>query len=57
MWSPSQNDDNRSYIPCVMGVQTTYQRRMPKAQCLNGLDFVRLVSKQYCDCDLLDYEW
>lgn len=57
MWSPSQSEENRSYVPCVLGQQTTYQRRMPHALCLNGLDYVRLVSKENCDCDVLDYEW
>ncbi|XP_060532386.1 sortilin-related receptor-like isoform X2 [Cylas formicarius] len=56
MWSPSQTEENRSYIPCILGEQTTYQRRTPKAYCLNGLDFVRLISKQPCDCDILDFE-
>ncbi|KAJ8982348.1 hypothetical protein NQ317_013098, partial [Molorchus minor] len=56
MWSPSQSDENRSYIPCVLGEQTTYQRRMSHANCLNGLDYVRVVSKQSCDCDVLDFE-
>lgn len=57
MWSPSQSTENRNYIPCILGEQVTYQRRMPHAQCLNGLDYVRLVSKKQCDCDYLDFEW
>uniref|UniRef100_V5I861 Sortilin-related receptor n=1 Tax=Anoplophora glabripennis TaxID=217634 RepID=V5I861_ANOGL len=56
MWSPSRTEENRSYIPCVLGQQTTYQRRMPHSLCLNGLDYVRLVSKETCDCDVLDFE-
>ncbi|XP_050308262.1 sortilin-related receptor-like [Anthonomus grandis grandis] len=56
MWSPSQTEENRSYIPCILGEQTVYQRRMPKAKCLNGLDYVRLVSKKPCDCDAMDFE-
>lgn len=57
MWSPSQSVENRNYIPCILGVQTTYQRRMRYAKCLNGLDYVYLMSKQLCDCDVLDFEW
>ncbi|XP_066145381.1 sortilin-related receptor-like [Euwallacea fornicatus] len=56
MWSPSQSDDTRSYIPCVMGEQTTYQRRLRYARCLNGQDYTRVVSKKPCDCDVLDFE-
>ncbi|XP_023026610.2 sortilin-related receptor [Leptinotarsa decemlineata] len=56
MWSPSQNTESRSYIPCILGQQVTYERRMSHAYCLNGLDYVRVVSKQSCDCDVLDYE-
>lgn len=56
MWSPSQSEENRSYIPCIMGEQTTYQRRTRHAKCLNGLDYVRVVSTKPCDCDVLDFE-
>ncbi|KAJ8922708.1 hypothetical protein NQ315_007743 [Exocentrus adspersus] len=56
MWSPSRSEENRSYIPCVLGQQTTYERRMPLALCLNGLEYERTVSKQPCDCDVHDYE-
>lgn len=57
MWSPSQSTENRNYIPCMQGVQTTYQRRMRHAKCLNGLDYVHVVSKQICECDVLDFDW
>ncbi|RZC34546.1 sortilin-related receptor-like [Asbolus verrucosus] len=56
MWSPSQNDENRSYIPCVLGQQLTYQRRMPHANCYNGLDFDAPISMTPCECDVYDYE-
>ncbi|XP_076274083.1 sortilin-related receptor-like [Rhynchophorus ferrugineus] len=55
-WSPSQSEENRSYIPCILGEQTVYQKRLRHANCLNGLDFVRVVSKKPCDCDVLDFE-
>nr|CAI5865438.1 unnamed protein product [Callosobruchus analis] len=56
MWSPSQSNEFRNYIPCVLGEQTTYEKRMPNALCLNGLDYVRVVSKQKCGCDYNDFE-
>ncbi|ERL95566.1 sortilin-related receptor [Dendroctonus ponderosae] len=56
MWTPSKSDDKRSYIPCVMGQQVTYERRMRHANCLNGLDYVRVLSKKPCSCDVFDFE-
>lgn len=56
MWSPSKSDVKRSHIPCVMGQQVTYQRRMKRANCLNGLDFVRVLAKKSCSCDVFDFE-
>ncbi|KAL1509813.1 hypothetical protein ABEB36_004494 [Hypothenemus hampei] len=56
MWSPSFADENRSYIPCLMGEQITYQRRLRHSRCLNGLDYVRVISKTQCDCDANDFE-
>ncbi|XP_050504158.1 sortilin-related receptor-like isoform X12 [Diabrotica virgifera virgifera] len=56
MWSPSHSEDIRNYIPCEMGLQVAYQRRMPLAKCLNGLDYIQLKSTVVCECDLLDFE-
>ncbi|CAG9863395.1 unnamed protein product [Phyllotreta striolata] len=56
MWTPSYSKENRNYIPCPMGKQTTYQRRMPLANCLIGLDYVREISSVNCECDLNDFE-
>jgi hypothetical protein len=56
-WSPSQNDDSRNYIPCVLGQQVTYQRRMPHANCYNGENFDSPISMMPCGCDIYDYEW
>jgi hypothetical protein len=55
-WSPSQNDDSRNYIPCVLGQQVTYQRRMPHANCYNGENFDSPISMMPCGCDIYDYE-
>ncbi|KAF2902543.1 hypothetical protein ILUMI_03643 [Ignelater luminosus] len=55
-WSPSQNDENRSYVPCVLGKQATYTRRVPHSNCYTGLNFDRPQSLEPRDCDALDYE-
>ncbi|KAK4886327.1 hypothetical protein RN001_002598 [Aquatica leii] len=55
-WSPSQNGEKRSYVPCVLGKQVTYQRRIPHANCYVGVNFDRPISFQSCDCDALDFE-
>uniref|UniRef100_A0A1Y1LMI9 Sortilin-related receptor n=1 Tax=Photinus pyralis TaxID=7054 RepID=A0A1Y1LMI9_PHOPY len=55
-WSPSQNDGSRNYVPCVLGKQVTYERRIPHANCYVGLNYVRQISYQPCDCDALDFE-
>lgn len=57
MWSPSQSGDKRSYIPCILGQQTTYQKRLRDAACVNGMEYKQFVSSQPCDCDYLDFEW
>lgn len=55
-WSPSQDDDKRQYVPCMMGQQLTYQRRIPHANCYIGQNYDLPVSMQPCECDALDYE-
>ncbi|KAL3265395.1 hypothetical protein HHI36_009601 [Cryptolaemus montrouzieri] len=55
-WSPSQSERTRSYVPCIMGQQRTYQRRMAHVNCYNGLDYDSPISMEPCDCDILDYE-
>ncbi|CAG9765567.1 unnamed protein product [Ceutorhynchus assimilis] len=56
MWSPSQTEENRSYIPCILGQQTTYQRRLRNSKCLQGPNFLQLISKKPCECDYMDFE-
>ncbi|XP_044750079.1 sortilin-related receptor-like [Coccinella septempunctata] len=55
-WSPSQSESGRNYVPCIMGQQRTYQRRMPHSNCYNGLDYDAPISMEPCNCDILDYE-
>ncbi|CAH1280545.1 unnamed protein product [Diabrotica balteata] len=58
MWSPSPSHSEgiRNYIPCEMGLQVVYQRRMPLANCLNGLDYIQPKSTVVCECDWLDFD-
>ncbi|CAH0560374.1 unnamed protein product [Brassicogethes aeneus] len=55
-WTPSQTEMGRSYMPCVMGQQMTYKRRIPHANCYNGQNAVGPLKVQPCDCDYLDFE-
>lgn len=55
-WTPNQSDDQRSYIPCVLGQQTTYKRRIPHANCHIGPVNSDPVSTAPCPCDQLDFE-
>lgn len=43
-------------ICLFLGEQVTYQKRLRNANCLNGLDYTRILSKRPCDCDVLDFE-
>ncbi|KAK9872160.1 hypothetical protein WA026_016214 [Henosepilachna vigintioctopunctata] len=56
IWSPSQSESTRSYVPCIMGQQRTYQRKMAHVNCYNGLDYDAPISMKPCNCDILDYE-
>ncbi|RZC33374.1 Ldl recept a and/or fn3 domain containing protein [Asbolus verrucosus] len=56
MWLPGQNDENRNYIPCALGQRLTHQRRIPHANCYNGLGFNASISMTSCECDANDYE-
>ncbi|XP_025834721.1 sortilin-related receptor-like isoform X2 [Agrilus planipennis] len=56
LWSPSQTEESRRYVPCIMGKQITYRRRISHANCYNGLDLDLPVSWEPCDCDALDFE-
>lgn len=55
-WTPNQSDEQRSYIPCVLGQQTTYKRRIPHANCYIGPVNSEPVSTAPCPCDQLDFE-
>nr|XP_023026797.1 sortilin-related receptor-like [Leptinotarsa decemlineata] len=55
VWFPRQNTDNKYYIPCILGQQITYERKIPHANCRHGLTYVRNISKQSCNCDADDF--
>lgn len=55
LWSPSQSEDHR-LVPCVLGKQETYQRRIPHTNCYNGLNYDAPVKLEPCICDSEDFE-
>lgn len=54
-WSPSSTLVG-SKVPCILGITETYQRRIPHANCYNGLNYDRPVKKKVCECDRQDFE-
>lgn len=54
-WSPgSLNGD--SLVPCILGVQETYQRRAAHVTCFNGRDYDRPMRTEKCKCSSWDFE-
>lgn len=54
-WSPgSLNGD--SLVPCVLGVQETYQRRAAHSKCFNGKNYDRPIRIEKCKCSAWDFE-
>lgn len=54
-WSPgSQSGDSK--MPCVLGVQETYQRRAAHANCYNGKNYQRPIRTEICQCSSWDFE-
>lgn len=45
-----------SEMACSMGSKDTYQRRIPRANCYNGKDYSRPVTKEVCECGAHDFE-
>lgn len=54
-WSPS-SQSGTSIMPCILGLQESYKRRLPAANCYNGVDFSRPKSTQVCECNVWDFE-
>lgn len=54
-WAPrSHNGD--SFMPCILGMQETYQRRKAHTNCHNGLDYQRPIRQEVCQCNYWDFE-
>ena len=53
LWSPSDALNNWK---CLLGRKDTYERRIPHANCYNGIDYDRPISTENCPCIVEDYE-
>lgn len=54
-WAPGSRTGD-SLVPCVLGVQETYQRRAAHANCYNGKNYDRPIRTEICECGFWDYE-
>lgn len=54
-WSPGSRTGD-SIVPCVLGLQETYQRRASHAKCYNGKNYDRPYSSEVCQCGTWDFE-
>lgn len=54
-WSPGSRTGD-SIVPCVLGLQETYQRRAAHAKCYNGKSYDRPVRSEVCECGRWDFE-
>lgn len=52
-WSPT---DGRRGHNCLLGRKQVYERRIPHANCYNGIDYDRPVSVENCPCNRDDFE-
>uniref|UniRef100_W4VRP1 Sortilin-related receptor n=1 Tax=Corethrella appendiculata TaxID=1370023 RepID=W4VRP1_9DIPT len=54
-WAPGSHSGD-SFMPCILGVQETYQRRKPSANCYNGIGYERPIRTEVCPCNSWDFE-
>lgn len=54
-WSPYHPGDKK--MTCVLGRKDVFKRRIPLANCFNGLNFDSPILKENCECDKSDYMW
>uniref|UniRef100_A0A6B2EKV3 Sortilin-related receptor n=1 Tax=Phlebotomus kandelakii TaxID=1109342 RepID=A0A6B2EKV3_9DIPT len=54
-WAPGSLTGD-TLMPCILGLQETYQRRIPHANCHNGLDYQRPTRTVVCPCNGWDFE-
>jgi hypothetical protein len=41
---------------CILGKKLSYKKKLPKAECLNGDDFEKLLDRTFCTCTEEDWE-
>lgn len=54
-WAPRSHSGD-SFMPCILGLQDTYQRRKAHANCYNGIDYDRPIRQEICSCNSWDFE-
>uniref|UniRef100_A0A1B0DIT9 Sortilin n=2 Tax=Phlebotomus papatasi TaxID=29031 RepID=A0A1B0DIT9_PHLPP len=54
-WAPGSLTGD-TLMPCILGLQETYQRRIPHANCHNGIDYQRPTRTVVCPCNGWDFE-
>lgn len=54
-WSPG-SVTGASIMPCVLGLQETYERRAAHSKCYNGKDYDRPIRTEVCQCGPADFE-
>jgi hypothetical protein len=54
-WTPhdGRHGENQK---CFMGQQVMYVRRKQDAECFNGEELERKITRNYCECTEMDYE-
>lgn len=52
-WVPFDGNSGRH---CLLGRRDVYERRAPKANCYNGINYDRLVKSENCPCTRDDFE-
>jgi hypothetical protein len=56
LWTPSDERVVGGDDRCMLGRQTTYERRISSAVCFNGNEYDRPVSQSVCQCSVEDFE-
>lgn len=54
-WSPGSHT-GESIVPCILGLQETYQRRAAHSKCYNGRNYERPNKTEVCQCSSWDFE-
>ncbi|XP_040564909.1 sortilin-related receptor [Lepeophtheirus salmonis] len=54
LWSPADNSYGK-HKNCLLGRKQIFERRMVHSNCYNGLDYVRTIKVENCDCERSDF--